>query len=198
MPTAVTISLIAMSLSIIGWLWLAWRTRSARAEFLAQLHDRLKQIPANQKALAGLGELEQTWKLESADALRDFTASDLRKFRDTIGQLYAPKDELFPILTKPLPLPCLFWLSACPALIHPKSGVIFGFRIGTYLCVLRLPSPIREQALANNAAWLSLPTSKDLDIAKLFGPDWVVPNNALGDLSNLYQAAFDHANQAAS
>ena len=73
--------------------------------------------------------------------------------------------------------------------------MLFGLRIGTYLCLLRLPEDVRTGAQAENAVWprSPLPAMKALDIAARFGIDWVIPNSASPNIGRCYLAAFNCA-----
>lgn len=108
----------------------------------AGLAERVAAHSLNQQPLQGIRtvlKLSQQARL----AVRRWTGWDDRHDRHTHGQLRHPSEERFPILTKPLPLPCLFRIGPCPALIHPQTGLIFGLRIGDYLSLLRLPEKPR-------------------------------------------------------
>ncbi len=107
-----------------------------------------------------------------------------------------PTDELFSL--QPLPARCLRKVHSCPALVHPETGVIFGLRVGTYLCLLRLPERDRGKALAEAAAWPRSPLAslRDCDVAARFGDDWVVPNEASPAIGKYYLAACGAAARA--
>lgn len=178
---------------VAGVVW--WR-RCCDVELRA-LQARCFAHPANAKSLAGLHLLLAEWKLDSAPSFEAFTAGDVRRMKRTIGQLYAPTDELFPLLRTPLPGRCLWKIDGCPVLVHPATGVIFGLRVGTYLCLLRLPE--HEQALAEGAVWPRppLPPLKDCDIAARFGTEWVVPNEASPAMRACCLAACEAAGRKA-
>jgi hypothetical protein len=63
---------------------------------------------------------------------------------DLVARLW---DEL-PAL---LPVDCRMIFAGTPALVHPKSGLVFGFATGTHTYALRLPPPVHETALAAGA-----------------------------------------------
>ena len=129
--------------------------------------------------------------------LRRWTWWTSRRARYVHEQLNSPHDENFPILKKPLPMPCLYRIGPCPVLLHPATGIVFGLRIGDCLRLLRLPEPMRERAIAANAVWprSPLPNLKELEIQKLFGVDWVVPNTLHSMSHELYCSAYDHGGQ---
>ncbi len=96
------------------------------------------------------------------------------------------------MLKQPLPADCLYQVETCPTLVHPTTGVVFGMRIGTYLCLLRLSDEARERALADGAVWIKHPLLDKLkvDLASLLGPEWTMPNSAHPQIAEYYGSAF--------
>jgi hypothetical protein len=86
---------------------------------------------------------------------------------DLVGRLW---DEI----TAMLPEDCRWVVHGTPALVHPETGVIFGFGGGTHTYALRLPEAEREEALHAGAGR----THRYMDGSVLdlsgFGPEWVL------------------------
>ena len=62
-------------------------------------------------------------------------------FRDPLGTHPDLADRLWRELGGTLPEPCAWVVYARPVLVHPSSGVVFGFAWGTHTYALRLPEP---------------------------------------------------------
>ena len=68
-------------------------------------------------------------------------------------------------LADQLPKSCQWVVFGTPVLVHPASGIIFGFAGGTYTYALRLPASERETALRAGAKRLwSYPAYPGLDM----------------------------------
>ena len=68
---------------------------------------------------------------------------------------------------------CRFVLFGTPVLMHPSSEVVFGFAGGTHTYALRLPEPVRQEALAAGATRVkTYPRQPSLDL-EVIGPEWV-------------------------
>lgn len=160
-----------------------------------QLRRCFRENAVNAKVLDGIRKFLKLPDHESSCRLRRWTWWANWHDGRTFGQLNAPGAELFPVLQKPLPLPCLYQVGPCPALVHPLTGVVFGLRVGSYLGLLRLPETARQKALAENAAWprSPLPALREHDLAELFGPEWVVANQLHPSIRDYYVAAFEDA-----
>lgn len=83
-------------------------------------------------------------------------------------------------LTDRLPKSCQWIVFGTPVLVHPFSGIIFGFAGGTYTYALRLPALEREAALRAGAKRLwSYPSYPGLNIPAStlnlddIGEEWV-------------------------
>jgi hypothetical protein len=61
-------------------------------------------------------------------------------------------EQLWDKITTHLPLDCRWVVYRRPVLVHPRSGILFGFAQGTHLYALRLPEPEQTAALAAGAA----------------------------------------------
>ncbi len=73
-----------------------------------------------------------------------------------------------------LPEYCRMIVHGRPALVHPKTGVIFGFCIGTSPIALRLPKQDYAEAVAASKSSLKWTWNNGKSIeAERVGPDWV-------------------------
>jgi hypothetical protein len=83
-------------------------------------------------------------------------------------------EHLWKGLTRKLPTDCAWVVCARPTLVHPESGIIFGFAGGTHDYALRLPEVVRQRAaIVSPKRIRSYPASRvvlDLDEA---GPEWI-------------------------
>jgi len=92
---------------------------------------------------------------------------------DTLGTHPDLVARLWDEITSLLPQDCRFVLFGTPALIHPDTGIVFGFAGGTHTYALRLPERIRHEALAAGATRLkAYPRHPSLDLDSI-GPEWV-------------------------
>jgi hypothetical protein len=83
--------------------------------------------------------------------------------------------EIFWIdITQKLPKSSKWVVYGCPVLIHPDSGVIFGFASGTHTLALRLPANEREEAWKIDKAGKTLKYPNKTLYAKDFGEDWAL------------------------
>jgi len=83
-------------------------------------------------------------------------------------------ERLWDELGKALVVDCRAVFYGNPALIHPTSGVVFGFAGGTHTYGLRLPETERGEALRAGATRImTYPRSPALDVAQ-FGEEWVL------------------------
>jgi hypothetical protein len=82
-------------------------------------------------------------------------------------------ERLWDEITALLPADCRRVVHGSPALVHPRTGVIFGFGGGTHTYALRLPEPEREEALRAGAER----THRYMDGSVLdlsgIGPEWL-------------------------
>ena len=131
--------------------------------------------------------------VESPLSIRRWTWWDDRHDRRTYGQLSCPGEERFPVLADPLPVPAVYRIGPCPALIHPGTGVIFGLRLGTSLPLLRLPEQPRLQAISIDAVWARspLPAQRDIAVEEIFGAEWGIPNGLHKEIRNFCLAAYE-------
>src|SRR5262249_30732119 len=81
--------------------------------------------------------------------------------------------RLWDELARGLPVDCRAIFFGAPVLMHPDTGVVFGFAGGTHTYALRLPEPERSAALAAGAArTYRYPSGEALDLAEI-GEEWV-------------------------
>lgn len=82
--------------------------------------------------------------------------------------------RLWDELQAQLPVDCRMVFCGAPVLMHPESGIVFGFAGGTHTYALRLPEPERAKAIAAGAQRIrhypANQPSFDLDD---IGPEWV-------------------------
>ncbi|MEK7656152.1 MAG: hypothetical protein AAB412_00200 [Elusimicrobiota bacterium] len=100
--------------------------------------------------------------------------------------------RLWDELGKALPEDCRAVFYGNPALVHPRTGVVFGFAMGTHTYALRLPEAERIKALAAGAARVmrfSVEPAFDLGPA---GEEWVFCGWKDGEEA-WARAAYDHA-----
>ncbi len=104
--------------------------------------------------------------------------------------------RLWDELQSRLPVDCRVIFYGTPALIHPATGVVFGFAGGSHTYALRLPEAEVTEAIRAGATRIAHYSGKQphLDLDDI-GPDWVfcrwLPNEEAWCL-----AAFEHAGQA--
>jgi hypothetical protein len=92
----------------------------------------------------------------------------------TLGTHPDVVERLWDKVTSLLPEPCRWVVYDTPALVHPGSGVVFGFATGVPVYALRLPAPELEEALAAGAKReFVYSRGPKLDLAKI-GADWVL------------------------
>ncbi|MBI5118662.1 hypothetical protein HZA56_19515 [Candidatus Poribacteria bacterium] len=76
-------------------------------------------------------------------------------------------------ITVKLTTDCRCVVYGAPALVHPESGIIFGFAGGTQTYALRLPEPERREAIRKGAEQVhTYMDGSKLDL-KDFGKEWV-------------------------
>jgi len=101
-----------------------------------------------------------------------------------------------------LPRQCNWVLYGAPVLVHPRTGIVFGFCGGSLTYALRLPGDLRDAELAAGAktrhdypAYPELNVeASSLDLAA-FGREWVF-GSWLTDEAQWCMAAFEYAGKA--
>lgn len=127
------------------------------------------QVPANAGVLRYLGRNAAVDGRPPSQAPGEVEQPYLR-----LGTHPELVERLWDKLGGALPEDCRWVAHGWPVLIHPTSGVIFGFAGGTHAYALRLPAAERAQALAAGAATVHhYPASRALDLADV-GPEWVL------------------------
>jgi hypothetical protein len=77
------------------------------------------------------------------------------------------------LIARDLPEDCRWVVCRRPALVHPQTGIVFGFAFGTIGYALRLPDAVRAAALgAGLAVRRSMDKDSDWDLARA-GPHWL-------------------------
>lgn len=93
---------------------------------------------------------------------------------ETLGAHPDLVERLWDQLAGHLPFGCRIVFYGVPALMHPSTGVVFGFATGTHTYALRLPELERAQALQAGATrvtqYRGVERSFDLDD---LGPEWI-------------------------
>lgn len=112
------------------------------------------------------------------DARRDIPPvarpDDVRRPYETLGTHPDVVERLWDELTRRLPVDCKRAFYGAPVLMHPKTGVVFGFAGGTHTYALRLPESERAAALTAGATRvMHYPGNLgSLDLGD-FGEEWV-------------------------
>ena len=75
-----------------------------------------------------------------------------------------------------LPEPCQWVVYGSPALVHPRTGVVFGWAGGTHTYGLRISEPERGHALAAGARTTFKYANGDSIDVRRIGNDWVLGN----------------------
>ncbi len=103
--------------------------------------------------------------------------------------------RLWDELGKVLPVDCRAIFYGGPALIHPETGIVFGFAGGTHTYALRLPEAARLEALGAGAPRVKhYPGQPSLDLSHI-GEEWVFCGWYSGE-ERWCRAAYDHAGSA--
>ena len=103
--------------------------------------------------------------------------------------------RLWDELGRVLPVDCRAIFYGGPALIHPESGIVFGFAGGTHTYALRLPEAERLQALRLGARrTMHYPRGPAFDLSHI-GDDWVFCG-WYKDEGSWCRAAYDYAGRA--
>ena len=100
--------------------------------------------------------------------------ADVRDPYMTLGTHPDLVERLWDQLGGRLPEPCRWVVYGRPALVHPRSGVVFGFAGGTHTYGLRLPMAEREQAVRAGARREHTYGDGSRLDAEAIGLDWVL------------------------
>ena len=133
----------------------------------------MKPSPLDHPANAGLRRRHEPWfQKPGLPALT--TPDQVARPYDSLGTHPDLVARLWDELQVKLPVDCRIVFYGIPALMHPDTGIVFGFAGGTHTYALRLPEPTRTQAIADGAKRIKhFPVrqpSFDLDTV---GPEWV-------------------------
>jgi hypothetical protein len=106
----------------------------------------------NAGILGYLGSAERIRR--SVSAARDQRSCAPGSVKDPYLRLGCHPDlveRLWKDLTVSLPMKCAWIVYGVPVLVHPSSGIIFGFCGGTHMYSLRLPPEARAEAIQAGA-----------------------------------------------
>ena len=81
-------------------------------------------------------------------------------------------EHLWRTLGGGLPQDCRFVFRAAPVLLRPDTGIVFGLAGGTRTLALRLPGPVRAQAIAAGATRTLAYPGRTFDLERV-GPEWI-------------------------
>lgn len=131
---------------------------------------------------------------------RELDPADVENPHYTLGTHPEIVERLWDELGGAVPKPCRWILFGSPVLVHPRSGVVFGFAGGSLTYALRLPPAERAAAIGAGAkAVHQYPAYPELniaastcDLAADFGPEWVFGGWFKGE-DQWCRAAFDFA-----
>jgi len=138
--------------------------------------------PANRRILTYLSDPDRlTRSVSVAKSERSCSPDDVEDPYLRLGAHPDLLERLWDELGATLPEDCRWIVFGTPVLVHPRTGVIFGFGAGTHTYALRLPAVERTAALAAGAVTvhrypaypnLGIPASV-LDLAEI-GEEWVL------------------------
>lgn len=116
---------------------------------------------------------------------------------DSLGTHPDLVTRLWDELPRRIPADCRAIFFGAPALIHPKTGVVFGFAGGTHTYALRLPEPERSAALHSGATRVKQYPGRQpsFDLNEI-GEEWVFCG-WLRDEEAWCLAAFEFAGKSA-
>jgi hypothetical protein len=142
------------------------------------------------------GQPRQDGDLPSGGSAARIAASaapeDVRDPYYTLGSHPDLVERLWDDLGGRLPERCRWVVYGQPTLVHPRSGIVFGFTAGTHTYALRLPEAEHGLALRRGAAVVhTYGDGSQLDLARI-GDAWILgrwfPEEPAWCL-----AAYDHA-----
>lgn len=133
---------------------------------------RIKVAYAHPANAAVLQYLQRGWdgtRPENQDAPPEVYDLD----HNALGTHPDLAEQLWRNLPKALPVACGWVVYGSPVLVHPASGVIFGFAGGTHTYALRVPPATREAALRRGAKRTrTYSDGTQLSLAEM-GEDWI-------------------------
>ncbi len=130
------------------------------------------EIVVDNPANAGLRRYREPRHRQSALPPLAFPDEVARPY-DSLGTHPDLVARLWDELGAVLPVDCRAIFFSGPALVHPETGIVFGFAGGTHTYALRLPEPERRQALEAGALRIMhYPAGSSLDLSEI-GDEWV-------------------------
>jgi len=152
--------------------------------------NRVLGHPAN----AGLRRYREAGDRRPGIGVLAFPDTVVRPY-DSLGTHPDLVARLWDELGKTLPADCRAIFYGGPALIHPETGIVFGFAGGTHTYALRLPETERLQALRLGARRImQYPRGPALDLGQI-GDEWVFCG-WYKEEESWCRAAYDHAGRA--
>jgi len=139
------------------------------------------ELEANLGVLTYLAEPRRLARsVSAAKDRRECAPEDIEDVYLTLGAHPDLVERFWNELPMRLSEDCRWIVYGTPALVHPKTGVVFGFGGGTHTYALRLAPAMRRAASADGAvtscdypAYPDLGTSASrLDLAAI-GPEWI-------------------------
>lgn len=124
------------------------------------------QHPANAGILTRLG------KLNGGTVLSNGAPEDHPDPYFRLGTHPDLVARLWKEITISLPTKCQWIINNRPVLVHPTSGIIFGYAEGTLVYALRLPPAERQEALEKGAKRVHVYPSSTFDLDTV-GEEWV-------------------------
>lgn len=119
----------------------------------------------------------------------------------TLGTHPEIVERLWDELGGVLPVSCRWILYGRPVLVHPSTGVVFGYAGGTLTYALRLPPAERADAVRAGAKTIhEYPGYPELNVAASrldladFGPEWIFGNWLTAE-DEWCRAAFEFAGE---
>ena len=149
--------------------------------------------PANQKLIAYFESRNPR------DHQRELDPATVDDPYSTLGTHPEIVERLWDELGGALPASCRWILYGRPVLVHPETGVVFGYAGGTLTYALRLPPAEHAAAIAAGARTIhEYPAYPELKVAATtldladFGPEWVFGGWLQGE-ADWCRAAFEYA-----
>jgi hypothetical protein len=154
--------------------WLLCNADEKGDDAMAQSSGVDVQHPANAGILAYLGQAQGRKKAPWSPGM-PLPQSSPQNHPDPYYGLGTHPDlvaRLWDELTPDLPESCQWIVQSRPVLVHPTSGIIFGYAEGTHAYALRVPPGVHQKALQLGASTIHTYPDHIFDLAN-FGPAWL-------------------------